>query len=316
VSAPDAVTRLAPAKVNLWLDVGARGADGYHAVDTVMLALDRCDRLTARATSGGDVRLAVDGPCATPDVPADERNLAHRGASAVLALARARGLPEIGLELTLEKFVPSRAGLGGGSADAAAAVDAACALVGIAADDDALPALLADLGADCSFFHAARATGLARCTGRGERVEPLPAASAELAFAVVTPDVTCATAEVYAAHRPDERRAPRSSAEAAGLLDRPLAELRRATSNDLERAALRAFPALAAWRALLDERCAESFRLCGSGSSFYGIFDGREPAEAAVRDLAAAVKARDLGLRASFVAAPAGFGLRSATTPA
>src|SRR5262249_55538003 len=106
---------LAPAKVNPWLEVLGRRSDGYHELDTVMVALDLADVVEARAVDRPGIRIAVDGPFASADVPRDATNLAAAAAQRVLsaaldACAIDRG---VGLEFGLTKNVPSRAGLGG-----------------------------------------------------------------------------------------------------------------------------------------------------------------------------------------------------------
>jgi 4-diphosphocytidyl-2-C-methyl-D-erythritol kinase len=133
VSTPDReVARLAPAKLNLFLEVLARRPDGFHEVDTLLVALDRGDalraRLGAQPAGGGQVALRLGGPAATPDVPSDRTNLAVRAAEGVLALASG---PPRSLWLELEKRVPSQAGLGGGSSDAVAAALASAELLGL-----------------------------------------------------------------------------------------------------------------------------------------------------------------------------------------
>jgi 4-diphosphocytidyl-2-C-methyl-D-erythritol kinase len=105
------VRALAPAKVNLWLQLRGRRADGYHELDSGLLALELADGLEARVRHEAGVRLEIEGPFATPDVPADERNLAWRAAAAALeALGERRGIA-----LRLVKNVPSQSGLGAGS---------------------------------------------------------------------------------------------------------------------------------------------------------------------------------------------------------
>lgn len=298
-----------PAKVNLTLDVLARRADGYHELDTTILALDRFDQLSVSRVDGeAGVRLTVVGPEASPDIPHDDTNLAVRGAAPVLRLARERGLvaENAGLALRLEKAIPSQAGLGGGSSNAAAACYGAARLLGVDPQDDTLLHALERVGSDCAFFLRARDTGLARCTGRGEVVEPLPAPPTERAFAVVTPDVRCATAEVFAAWRPADRvaGAPRARLDPAAWFQAPLDEARAALRNDLEAAALRVEPALQDLRRRLDGVAGGVFCLSGSGSSFFGLFADTGAAEACLEGLLAGGKARDHGLRSAFVARP------------
>ncbi len=297
----------APAKVNLSLAVRGRRADGFHELDTVLCALELADELTASAVPGAGLSLVVRGPAAA-GVPADGSNLVLRAAQALGALARARGLEPCGIEFALEKRVPAAAGLGGGSSDAAAAALACCALWGLEPDDPAVLARLAELGSDCPFFLAARASGLARCTGRGERVEPLPALALPWTIAVVTPDFGCATAEVYGALRGLPPAQPvQSAAQPAPGFDvdtlraGSLEALRASLRNDLEAAAERAQPALAEFRATLERLAPGAFRLAGSGSSCFAFFSDARAAGDLIARLEEALRGRRYGLRARWV---------------
>jgi 4-diphosphocytidyl-2-C-methyl-D-erythritol kinase len=149
-----------PAKVNLVLAVGERLACGDHRVSTILQAVDLFDRVTA--APGRGLRLA----CGRPDVPAGAGNLAWRAAEAVAR--RVGRAPDV--RLTLRKSIPVGAGLGGGSADAAAALVACNALWEAGLDRGELAALGAGLGADVPFFLWG---GTARGEGRGERITPL-----------------------------------------------------------------------------------------------------------------------------------------------
>jgi 4-diphosphocytidyl-2-C-methyl-D-erythritol kinase len=300
------VRALAPAKVNLWLDVLGRRDDGYHEIDTGLLALDLADELEARVRPERGVALDVRGPFAADDVPRDERNLAWRAAQSFLdALGETRGM-----ELRLVKNVPSQAGLGGGSADAAAALCACEAALGRRLAEERARALLASLGSDCVFFRGAAATGFARCTGRGELVEPLAPPPPGWWIAVIVPNVGAPTASVYGALPRGLRMNAPPSTVRAGLFDPSVRVARGALSNGLEQAALSAVPELARWRELLDENGAGHFRLSGSGSSSFGLFRDPQEADHCLSALARAARARGLLPRARWVTRPAGAGAR------
>lgn len=295
------VRALAPAKLNLVLAVDGLRDDGYHEVDTLMVALDWCDDVEVSVVSGGAVALAVAGAAATPDVPRDGRNLATRAAQGVLVSAGG----DAGLALALEKRVPSGAGLGGGSADAAAAALAAARALGVP-----LPAkLLVELGADCAFFAVAAATGVARCTGRGEMVQPLPAPARAWTAVILVPEVSCPTAAVYRAYRgPLSRRADAPTVHAA-LCEGSEDELRRGLRNDLEMAALAAVPALRPVRALLDELGETHFRVTGSGSAFFGLYLDEEQARLVMERVVREADARGIVLRGARCSRTAGAGV-------
>ncbi len=304
---------LAPAKVNPALAVLARREDGFHELDMTMLAVDLCDVVEARAVAAGaePVSLELGGEAASADVPTGPGNLAVRAALAVVEEARARGAdPSRGVALRLEKRVPSRAGLGGGSSDAAAAAVAARAALGSDLPDAVLLARLAELGSDCAFFLAAGNSGYARCRGRGERVEALPSPAPGWSLAVVVPGIECPTGAVYGALEFPLSASGGVPTVRTDLFERSVDDARRALFNHLESAALRAVPELEAWRRLLDREGAEHFRLSGSGSAFFGLFrDGSEARRVTERVRTAAVEA-GLEVRGSWTLAPAGFGAK------
>ncbi len=294
-----------PGKINLVLRVLGVRPDGFHELDTTLVAIDREDELVLRLEPPEGVRIAIEGPFASSDVPADGSNLAARAGAAVLERSRGRGLAPrgLGLTLALRKNLPSQAGLGGGSSNAAAVLLGTSRLLGLDPGDPELRAVLSSLGSDCPFFLEARASGFARCLGRGEHVEPLPAPGTERAFAVIVPEFGCATARVYAALRPQDF-STRRGAGGGFRFEAPIDEARAQIQNDLEAAALRSHPELARVRADLDRIGAGHFRLCGSGSSFFGLFEDRTRAGEFLRERIIARKGRGYALRATFVARP------------
>jgi 4-diphosphocytidyl-2-C-methyl-D-erythritol kinase len=300
VSAPArAAQALAPAKVNLVLEVLGRRPDGYHELRTLMVALELADRVVARrdpALEDGQVRLALCGPAASADVPRDADNLVVRAARAVLERAAGGG----GLALELDKHVPSQAGLGGGSADAAAALLAAEEACGVDLGAAARRELLAGLGSDCVFFEAAGASGAAWCRGRGERVEPLPAPSPAWWVALVVPAVRAPTAAVYGA-----LGIPLSHPPAVPTV-RTLSGLRASAAraacfNQLEAAATVAVPELRRWREALDSAGADHFRLSGSGSAFFGLYDDADETRRGLESVLAEAERRGLAVRGRWV---------------
>jgi 4-diphosphocytidyl-2-C-methyl-D-erythritol kinase len=181
----------APAKLNLTLSVVGRRPDGHHLLDSVFVLLELADRLLLMPGCSG---LRIEGEDAAA-LPLGAENLAWRGFRAGLG-----GEPELAC-LALEKRIPSAAGLGGGSSDAAAAWRLGRAWRGLedAATEEDLVAL-ASIGADVPFFAARQPA--ARVTGIGERIEPLPR---EQRLAVlVHPPFGLSTAAIFAELRRDE----------------------------------------------------------------------------------------------------------------
>jgi len=297
---PRRVVVRAPAKVNLTLGVLGRRPDGFHEVDTVLIALTLADRLVLQRRAEPGVSLRVTGPAAA-GVPADGTNLAVRAAEGLL------GGSAGGLELELEKHVPAGGGLGGGSSDAAASVLGVATLLGLDPDGGAAHALLAELGSDCAFFLAARATGLARCTGRGERVEPWEGVSFPWWLVLVAPPFGCATGEVYRAFRGREGDAP--ALARTDLAGGSRATLEKRLVNDLLPAARASHPALAAFERWLEGHGPGRFRLSGSGSSWFALCADEAEARALAGSLAADAKARHHALRGPWVTRAAGQGV-------
>ncbi|HVS09285.1 MAG TPA: 4-(cytidine 5'-diphospho)-2-C-methyl-D-erythritol kinase [Planctomycetota bacterium] len=308
------VRALAPAKVNPWLEVLARRADGYHEVELTLLCLDLADRVEVRRRSRPGIGIEVRGAHATPDIPVDGTNLAARAAAAVLDAARAAGAVPTGtgLDLRLEKEIPSGAGLGGGSSDAAAAALAAQAALGFQPGPAELAARLGNLGSDCNFFLAAAVSGYGRATGRGEVVEPLPRVASEWSVALVTPGTAASTAAVYSSVNLASRGAPRAPELRHDVLDLPQGAARAALFNRLEEPALSQYPELRAWRETLDRAGAAHFRLSGSGSSFFGLFRDPREARRSLERLLRAVRERSLAVRGAWLTRPAGHGAKLA----
>jgi 4-diphosphocytidyl-2-C-methyl-D-erythritol kinase len=295
----------AHAKVNLALEVTGRRPDGWHEVATVIATVDwhdlvglavRRPRATARPPA---ITLRVSGPFAE-GVPGDESNLAVRAARALLHLA---GDPRLDVDLWVCKQVPAAAGLGGGSADAAAVLRAGATLLqGQATTRPITPEALqeagAELGSDVPALLAGGGTTLA--TGRGELLTPLPTPRLHLAIAVAGPS---ATAAAYAALSDDERQGDGRAHRLADALRTPppgnaVHQPEHRLPEDqlgsaLEPGACRAAPGLAdALRRLRALTPAHPWHLTGSGG---GAF-------ATAPDAATAARLAEAAAAAGFVA--------------
>lgn len=165
------VTEFSPAKINLYLAVTGRRADGFHDLVSVAAPLDWGDELRAELRPGAHGWTLA---CDDPEVPGDGRNLVLRAAAAFAAATGWAG----GGHFALTKRIPTGAGLGGGSSNAVAALRALNRLAGGLLDGAGLERVAAELGSDCPLFLRA---GPVVLRGRGERVEALaPAAAARL----------------------------------------------------------------------------------------------------------------------------------------
>ena len=251
----------APAKVNLLLHVGPRRADGLHGLCSLFASIDLADEVTIESADTDQVVCpGVEGP-----------NLAL----AAVQRFRAHGDPGLPpLRVTIDKRIPVAAGLGGGSADAAAVLRAANAIAGKPLSSNALRALGAQVGADVP---SQIEPGHALVTGAGEIVEPL--ALPPMTLLLVADPEGLSTAEVY--RQADALGTTRERLDvdhARALASRPLAELAAALENDLEGAALALRPELSARMDALRQAGALAARVTGSGPTVFGVFrEGEAP---------------------------------------
>lgn len=247
----------AAAKVNLALEVLSRRPDGYHEIATVMQTVDLSDRLVLEDTDGLEVRTSAAG------VPTDERNLAYRAAA---ALREAAGVAR-GARITLDKRIPVAAGLGGGSADAAAALVGLNRLWGLRWPAERLEELAVGLGMDVPFFLRG---GAAFGTGRGERLIPL--GSAALALVLVNPRFPVSTAEMYGRLTPAMYSDGARAKDAAGALEsRQAGRVAGSLYNGLEIAARTAYPQIGQMQAALVAAGALGAAMSGSGPTVFGV---------------------------------------------
>jgi 4-diphosphocytidyl-2-C-methyl-D-erythritol kinase len=272
-----AVVRAAPAKINLYLHVVGLRADGYHLLDSLVAFAECGDVL--RVAPSDELTLAVDGPFAAA-LAGEGDNLVLRAARALAAkLGRA---PAASIRLT--KNLPVASGIGGGSADAAATLQALEALWGQHLSAGERSALALTLGADvpvCCAGHAAYMGGV------GEQIDAAPHLP-PVGLVLVNPGLKLATVEVFKARTgafsaPARfSQAPRDAADLASLL--------RARTNDLAAPAARLCPAIPEALAALEvSPGCRLARLSGSGATCFGVYDDQQ---AAARAAAALSRAR------------------------
>ncbi len=281
------LSRIAPAKINLFLDILGKRPDGFHDLSTIFVALDLADRLTIKATPAqrSDSLYTVksfvcSGPFAT-DLPTDENNLVVKA----LAVFSARIAVDMGasfdLEIELEKNVPHGAGLGGGSSDAAAAIMMANQLCNDHFGKDKLAEIAASVGSDCAFFIYG---GAARGSGRGEVLSPIPTGR-RIPLLLVLPDFSISTKDAYGALEAEDL----GSRANARRIEQWLSGKNQETSdltNSFEGALGVSFPELASIRKELLEAGAERALLSGSGSATFGIFKDKKTRDEAAEKLA------------------------------
>jgi 4-diphosphocytidyl-2-C-methyl-D-erythritol kinase len=265
----------APAKVNLTLRVLARRPDGHHELASLVAFASVGDELVLE--TGASLALTVEGPMAAA-AGTNEGNLVLKTAQALIA--RIAGL-RIG-HFVLEKRLPAGAGLGGGSADAAAALRLLARLNDIALDDRRLVDAARAVGADVPACVESRARIM---HGIGDELsEPLllPPLNAVLCF----PGVAAATSAVFRAYVPTAGRRTRYSYSAIPAERVALIEFLAGETNDLEKAAISVVPAIAEAKALMEQTGRpELVRMTGSGSAIFAIHEDETKAARAAAEI-------------------------------
>ncbi len=251
------------AKVNLGLQIRQRDANGFHPLRGVFQTIDWRDDITIEDADEDAMEVPGGG------APENETNLAWKAVTA----ARSAGRNARPTRVVLTKRIPSPAGLGGGSADAAAALNLAAKRFSVSFDH--VRRIAVDLGSDVPF---AVVGGTAIVTGRGEFVAPQPDASG-FALAIVVPPITLDTASVYRAW--DKLEGPRGPKVGADDLP-PALRGYAPLANDLYPAAVSIDEAIDEWRAELASRWTVPVMMTGSGAALFAYFPTREEAEDAV----------------------------------
>lgn len=243
-----------PAKINLFLRILGKRADGYHEIASLLQAVDLTDTIYFSLQKEDMLT------CSNPFVPTDSSNLIMKAAN----LFRGKTGHSFGIRCHLEKNIPYQAGLGGGSGNAATAFWALNELTGRSASLEQLQNWSSEIGSDIPFFFS---EGLAYCTGRGEKAEPVPCLQSQDIWIVKPQEGNC-TASVY------------RNLNSALLQERdPLLFLKKIGEgeegyfNDLEEAALMVTPSLAGIKRQLRAQGHRSVLLAGSGSAWIVFAD-------------------------------------------
>lgn len=320
-----AFTVMARAKINWSLNILGVRPNGYHELDMLMQQISLSDELVFEPADA--LSLTVGG------TPGDESDLVLKAARALAELARQRGMETSGARICLTKRIPSRAGLGGGSADCAETLKVLNRLWNLNFPMETLLELGAKLGADVPFCLTG---GLARVSGVGERIEPLRNPP-HCALVLITPGGGLSTPEVFRAydemvkqgedfggkhaenavkyspenptsgscmaeHSPEApargncaatEHSPLRLAEVLLAGDYALAE--RLSFNALEAPAIRLLPEIGKWINRFRELGARYVRMTGSGSTVFGVFDSLETARAIASQIPGAIVAETIG---------------------
>ena len=247
----------APAKINLYLRVLGKRPDNFHEIESLIQAIDLYDEITLEKADHLDII------CSDLSIPSDYTNLAYRAAK---LLYENKYIP--GAKITLLKNIPSGAGLGGGSSDAAFVLRGLCSLYSIALGYNQMLELAGRLGSDVPFFLTC---GQALARGRGELLEEIDL-SLNYTILLLSPSLHVSTADVY---RAVKNNLTKRSAEAllsnrkylSGFID-----ISQRFHNDLEDIVLAKYPFLDELKRSLLGAGAFYSSMTGSGSSFFGLF--------------------------------------------
>jgi 4-diphosphocytidyl-2-C-methyl-D-erythritol kinase len=259
--------------VNYTLDILSLRSDGYHNIASVMQTISLFDTIILTESEGDKITLE----CDRPEIPNDQRNIAWRAASEIL---RAAGVSR-GLYIQLIKRIPSQAGLGGGSSNAAFTLIGVNELFGLGLTTEQLLKIASSLGSDVPFFIFG---GTASARGRGEKITPISDAPS-LWFVIVKPETNVSTAQAY---RDMDEMINRVSARKTREMEEAIqsGDVQRVVlnmSNDFEQSVMeRHLPIALLQDDLLMSR-AHTARLCGSGSSVFGVMFSRSEAEECLR---------------------------------
>jgi len=286
----------APAKLNLFLEVLGKRADGYHDLETVMVAINLFDTLILNEESSGEITLRCQHAGAIlsrtnrarDEVPETRDNLVVRAAE----LLRSRCGVQRGVHIDLIKRIPAAAGMAGGSSDAAAVMFALNLIWKLGLSEIELRRLASEIGSDVCFFLSSASA--ATCRGRGEILEPCPL-PLRLYFVVARPDSGLSTALVYRHCRPEAE--PRGARELLQALQR--GDLQRA-SQQLRNSLQPPAESLNADVRQLKEEFSRlpvlGHMMTGSGTAYFGLCQNRQSA------MTAAARLRARGLSRVFVA--------------
>lgn len=248
------ITLIAHAKINLFLDITGKLADGYHLLETVMQSVDLSDIVTIEQSD------EITVSCSDPEIPENEGNICYKAAELFFELLGRRG----GADIYIDKRIPHGAGLGGGSADAAAALRGLNALFGKPFDEKTLLKLAAKVGADVPFCLVG---GTKLCTGIGDvmaDIEPYP----QRHFLIVKPDFECDTKAAYADY--DVTTVPRRERHAGEFYN----VFREIYKNEKINGIIKRLGAVGA----------KGAELTGSGSAVFGAFSDQMTALSAAKE--------------------------------
>jgi len=254
------------AKINLGLDIVEKRPDGYHNLETVFYPIPLCDILEITSATEPDAPDYTFKMYNAVFEGSDESNLVIK---AYKALSADHKLPKV--DISLYKHIPTGAGLGGGSADAAFALRMLNDIAGLGLTAEQLRGYASRIGADCAFFID---NTPAYATGIGDILSPTPCSISGYHLVLVKPDIHVSTKDAYALVTPQKPEQPLTE-----IAKRPINEWKGAMKNDFEKSIFAKHPSMAKVKEQLYEMGAVYASMSGSGSSFFGIFNEEQNIE-------------------------------------
>ena len=251
----------APAKINLTLDVLYKRPDNYHEVEMVMTTVDLADRIGLENRVDGLIKIFS----ADRFVPDDDRNFAYQAAK---LLKDTYGIKH-GVSITIEKEIPIAAGLAGGSSDAAATLRGLNELWNLNLSLDTLAELGAKIGSDVSFCVYG---GTALATGRGEKIQELPAPPA-CWVVLAKPKIGVSTAEIYGNLKVDQIKHPNTKEMLKAIKTNNYELMCRSLGNVLESVTFNLYPEVVTLKEQMQRFGADAVLMSGSGPTVFGLVD-------------------------------------------
>ncbi len=255
----------APAKINLSLDVLSKRADGYHDVRMIMTTIDLADRIELTELSEDRIEIVSHNRY----VPDDQRNLAYQAAK----LIKERYRVDKGVSIAIEKTIPVAAGLAGGSSDAAATLRGLNQLWKLGLSVDELAEIGAEIGSDVSFCVYG---GTAIATGRGERIEHIPAPPPCWVI-LAKPKIGVSTADVYRNLKVDRIQHPNVDDMIQSIREGDYDGICSSVGNVLEEVTFRMHPEVQHIKEQMKRFGADAVLMSGSGPTVFGLvrYDSR-----------------------------------------
>lgn len=249
----------APAKINLTLDVLHKRPDGYHEVEMIMTTVDLADRIGLEIREDGAIHIiSVDR-----FVPNDHRNLAYQAAKILKEMYKVKS----GVSIKIEKNIPVAAGLAGGSSDAAATLKGLNVIWGLNLTVDELAQIGTKIGSDVAFCVYG---GTALATGRGEKIQELPA-PANCWVILAKPTLGVSTADVYGNLKINQIVHPKTTVMMDAIKDKDYDLMCNSLGNVLEDVTLKLYPEVANLKEQMQRFGADAVLMSGSGPTVFGL---------------------------------------------